>query len=92
MYFCSRIIHITVIKLILIIKLMIMEISELYSIFKKHPVVTTDSRDCPQGSIFVALKGESFDGNRFAAAALEKVVHGPWSTRPNMPRTNGAYL
>ncbi len=72
MYFCSRIIHITVIKLILIIKLMIMEISELYSIFKKHPVVTTDSRDCPQGSIFVALKGESFDGNRFAAAALEK--------------------
>ena len=49
-----------------------MEISELYSIFKKHPVVTTDSRDCPQGSIFVALKGESFDGNRFAAAALEK--------------------
>ena len=48
------------------------EISELYNIFKEHPVVTTDSRDCPQGSIFVALKGESFDGNRFAAAALEK--------------------
>ena len=49
-----------------------MEISELYNIFREHPVVTTDSRDCPQGSIFVALKGESFDGNRFAAAALEK--------------------
>lgn len=35
-------------------------------------MVTTDSRDCPQGSIFVALKGASFDGNKFAAAALEK--------------------
>ena len=49
-----------------------MEIQELYAFYKNHPVVTTDSRDCPQGSIFVALKGESFDGNKFAVSALEK--------------------
>lgn len=49
-----------------------MEISELYEIFEKHPVVTTDSRDCPEGSLFFALKGTSFDGNKFAALALEK--------------------
>ncbi len=49
-----------------------MEISELYKIFTGHPVVTTDSRDCPEGSIFFALKGVSFDGNRFAATAIEK--------------------
>lgn len=49
-----------------------MEISELYKLYQAHPVITTDSRDCPQGSIFVALKGESFDGNKFAAMALEK--------------------
>ena len=49
-----------------------MEISELYEIFKQHPVVTTDSRDCPAGSLFFALKGASFNGNKFAAAALEK--------------------
>lgn len=49
-----------------------METSELYEIFKQHPVVTTDSRDCPDGSIFFALKGASFDGNKFAASALEK--------------------
>lgn len=49
-----------------------MDIKELYQIYRQHPVVTTDSRDCPQGSIFVALKGESFDGNKFAAAALDK--------------------
>ncbi len=49
-----------------------MEIPELYRIFEEHPVVTTDSRDCPEGSIFVALKGASFNGNKFAAAALEK--------------------
>ena len=49
-----------------------MEAKELYEIYKKHPVVTTDSRDCPKGSIFIALKGASFDGNKFAAMALEK--------------------
>jgi len=49
-----------------------MQTEEIYSIFEKHPVVTTDSRDCPEGSIFFALKGETFNGNRFAAAALEK--------------------
>ena len=49
-----------------------MEISELYEIFKKHPEITTDSRNCPEGSIFFALKGESFNGNAFARSALEK--------------------
>lgn len=49
-----------------------MEISELHRIFMEHPIVTTDSRDCPEGSIFFALKGASFNGNCFAAAALDK--------------------
>lgn len=49
-----------------------MDIKELYKIYQEHPTVTTDSRDCPQDSIFIALKGESFDGNKFAASALEK--------------------
>ena len=49
-----------------------MEIAELYKLYQQHPQITTDSRDCPKGSIFLALKGESFDGNQFAASALEK--------------------
>lgn len=49
-----------------------MEIKELYEIYKAHPIVTTDSRNCPEGSIFFALKGETFDGNKFAIAAIEK--------------------
>ncbi len=43
----------------------------LYNIYKQHPVVTTDSRKCPQGSMFFALRGENFDGNRYALSALE---------------------
>ena len=49
-----------------------MEIKELYRLYQQHPCITTDSRDCPEGSIFLALKGESFDGNKFALQALEK--------------------
>ncbi|MBR3726294.1 MAG: UDP-N-acetylmuramoyl-tripeptide--D-alanyl-D-alanine ligase, partial [Prevotella sp.] len=49
-----------------------MNIKKLYEFYKQHPIVTTDSRDCPEGSIFFALKGESFDGNQFALQALEK--------------------
>lgn len=49
-----------------------MDINKIFELYKQHPCITTDSRNCPQGSIFLALKGASFDGNRFAASALAK--------------------
>jgi UDP-N-acetylmuramoyl-tripeptide--D-alanyl-D-alanine ligase len=49
-----------------------MTIKELYKLYQEHPCITTDSRDCPEGSIFLALRGNSFDGNRFALKALEQ--------------------
>lgn len=49
-----------------------MDSQTLYSLYRQHPVVTTDTRDCPKDSIFFALKGASFDGNQFAAKALEQ--------------------
>ena len=49
-----------------------MDIKELYKLYQQHPQITTDSRDCPEGSIFLALKGASFDGNQYAVQALEK--------------------
>lgn len=50
----------------------IMYTERLYQAFSEHPLVTTDSRDCPEGAVFFALKGASFNGNRFAKMALEK--------------------
>ncbi len=47
-------------------------ISELYSLFRQFPVVTTDSRKTAPGTIFFALKGESFNGNQFAGSALQQ--------------------
>ena len=49
-----------------------MEISTLYTCFKECGKVTTDTRNCPKGSMFIALKGETFNGNAFAREALAK--------------------
>lgn len=46
-------------------------IDSLYAIFKEFPNITTDTRKCVPGSIFIALKGERFNGNEFAQQALE---------------------
>ena len=49
-----------------------MDISALYKCFTECGKVTTDSRNCPEGSMFIALKGETFNGNAYALQALEK--------------------
>ena len=48
-----------------------MDINTLYRLFLDSTGVTTDSRHCPAGSVFFALRGETFDGNAFAAQALK---------------------
>ena len=49
-----------------------MDIASLYRIYQEHPVVTTDSRKCPSGSMFFALRGDTFNGNQYAGQALEQ--------------------
>ena len=45
--------------------------SELYNYFKESSSVSTDTRLINKGSIFFALKGENFDGNKFAEEAIK---------------------
>lgn len=47
-----------------------MKISELHKIFLQFGAITTDTRECRPGAIFFALKGENFNGNKFAQEAL----------------------
>ena len=49
-----------------------MRMSALYDIFRASTGVTTDSRAISEGALFFALRGASFDGNRFAIDALRK--------------------
>jgi UDP-N-acetylmuramoyl-tripeptide--D-alanyl-D-alanine ligase len=49
-----------------------MTIEQIYKLFKKHPKISTDSRNILQDCLFFALKGDRFNGNRFAEEAIEK--------------------
>lgn len=68
----------------------------LYSKYLKCTGVSTDTRNILKGSMFFALKGDSFDGNKFAAQALENgaqyaVVDDPTlPTNPNFILVNNA--
>lgn len=44
---------------------------QLYQIYQKHPIISKDSRKVENDCIYFALKGDNFDGNRFAKKALE---------------------
>ena len=48
-----------------------MSIDALYRLYLQFPSVQTDTRKIRPGDLFFALKGPNFDGNRFAAAALD---------------------
>ena len=47
------------------------KIEELYEVYSRFPLISTDSRKVQANSLFFALKGDNFDGNRFANKALE---------------------
>lgn len=49
-----------------------MDIISLYDIFKQYPLISTDTRNIKPNSLFFALKGENFNGNKFAEEALLK--------------------
>lgn len=49
-----------------------MNIASLYNIYLENQSITTDTRKIKDGDLYFALKGESFNGNKFAAQAIDK--------------------
>jgi UDP-N-acetylmuramoyl-tripeptide--D-alanyl-D-alanine ligase len=47
-------------------------IDKLYNLFLQSTGISTDTRTVSKGNLFFCLKGENFNGNRFAKEALEK--------------------
>lgn len=47
-----------------------MTVQEFYPSFLAFPIICIDSRKAMPGSVFIAIKGENFDGNEFAELAL----------------------
>ena len=48
-----------------------MEISKLYTYYLQNPIICTDTRSIKPGCLFFALKGDNFNGNKFALQAIE---------------------
>ena len=49
-----------------------MGIKEIYALYSKYYLVDTDTRNIREHALFFALKGEKFNGNKFAHTALEQ--------------------
>ena len=49
-----------------------MDIKDLYQIYSTNYLVDTDTRNIRNNSIFFSLKGDNFNGNKFATEALKK--------------------
>lgn len=45
---------------------------QIYTLFERHPVVSTDSRNIEKDCLFFALKGGNFNGNKFARESITK--------------------
>jgi len=48
-----------------------MGIQKLHQLYLKHPLICTDTRKIIKNSIFFALKGDNFNGNKFAEKAIK---------------------
>ena len=54
--------------------------------------VSTDSRSIYKGTLFIAVRGERFDGNDFIEAAFEKGAHAVIGNREAIPPVGCAYV
>ena len=61
---------------------------QLHDYFKDSTGVVTDSRKLIQDCLFIALRGENFDGNQFAESAIEKGAKYALVDRPEIARKN----
>ncbi len=68
-------------------------IEKIYELYKKAYTVTTDSRTITPGCVFVALKGEHFDGNDFALKVAEEGIAAcVIADRQDLPKRDGLFV
>lgn len=66
-------------------------IEDLYSVFRKSEGISTDTRQSQHKKLFVALKGDRFDGNDYALRALSQGAIGAVVDRKELKRHPGCY-
>ena len=68
------------------------QIKHLHEIFISSGKVSIDSRNIIPGSLFFALKGETFDGNDFAAQAIDAGAHYAVVDNPAVCKSSHCFL
>jgi UDP-N-acetylmuramoyl-tripeptide--D-alanyl-D-alanine ligase len=48
-----------------------MKIKEIYALFQQYSTICTDSRKITNGAMFISLRGENFNGNKYALKAIQ---------------------
>ena len=67
-----------------------MKIEDIYQLYSKHYLVDTDTRNIRKDTVFFALKGDNFNGNKFAEEALKQgalyaiIDEKEYQTQPNI--------
>ena len=67
-----------------------MKIEDIYQLYSKHYLVDTDTRNIRKDTFFFALKGDNFNGNKFAEEALKQgalyaiIDEKEYQTQPNI--------
>lgn len=67
-----------------------MKIKDIYNLYSKYYLVDTDTRNIRKNTLFFALKGDNFNGNKFAEKALKLganyaiVDEEEYNTHPNI--------
>lgn len=69
-----------------------MEIKQLHTIFLSTSGITTDTRTISEGCLFFALKGANFDGNTYAANAIELGASHAIIDKKEIVNDNEAYI
>ena len=63
-----------------------MKTEQLYHQFLNHPTISTDSRKIEPNCLFFALKGDNFDGNKYALEAIKKGAAYAIVDDPSLPK------
>ena len=68
-------------------------LEKIYELYKKAYSITTDSRNISKDCIFVALKGEHFDGNDFALQVAEEgIAAGVIADKKDLPKHDRLFV
>ena len=68
-------------------------IEKIYQYYSQKHLVSTDSRKIEEGCVFVALKGERFDGNDFAyKVAVENIASCVIADRKDLPHHERLFI